>query len=54
MMAESVEPPAPKRAKQKCHFDDSWVKLFQGICKSVKGNPINEIMMMVIYFSYFD
>ena len=35
-MAESTPP--PKKAKRLCHFDSNWVKEFQGIGRSSKGN----------------
>ena len=40
-MAESSQPPAPKKAKKgkerPTHFDNKWIEQFKGIGKSIKG-----------------
>ena len=34
---QPLSPPAPKKAKRKCHFDPKWITEFQGIGRSSKG-----------------
>ena len=41
--------PASKKQKRECHFDNKWIKEFQGIGKSSKGTnkTNNEIDLLI-------